>query len=294
MNSNQILELDKITTPHYILDVADWGQVQSTHHSFKYVNQIGVTVTSTSLETRNIEITGWIIAETEEEMSSRKAMLNAFVNPQEMLRMEYKDYALEFLPTTSIQYTVTVVDNNEVVCKFKIAGLAPDPLFHTKEENGIQAGSMIPMFHFPLMIGGEENGYPTVMFGRARESLILNITNSGSVSTGMVIKFIARSQVVNPSIINIYTREYFKINKTLTAGETVTIDTNIGSKKVVGGSIYNFNEYNYYKYKDLGSSWIQLQPGRNLLRYNAEESTVESLECYIYFYDKFLEVQECN
>ena len=29
------LELDMVTTPYYILEKVDWGQISATHHSFK-------------------------------------------------------------------------------------------------------------------------------------------------------------------------------------------------------------------------------------------------------------------
>ena len=33
--TNASLELDKVTTPYYVLDDVDWGQVKSTHHQYK-------------------------------------------------------------------------------------------------------------------------------------------------------------------------------------------------------------------------------------------------------------------
>ena len=70
--TNTSLELDKVTTPYYVLDDVDWGQVKSTHHQYKYVNQVGVYITGTSLETRDVSITGWIIASSEQQMTGRK------------------------------------------------------------------------------------------------------------------------------------------------------------------------------------------------------------------------------
>ena len=37
-------KFDMVTTPDYVLNSVDWGVVESTHHSYKYVNQIGVYV----------------------------------------------------------------------------------------------------------------------------------------------------------------------------------------------------------------------------------------------------------
>lgn len=285
-----VLELDVSATPYYILDVVDWGQIESNHHSYKYVNQIGVYVTGTSLETRDVEITGWIIAKTESQMDERKRMLNRFVNPQQLIKLTYKEYDLEFLPNTSIKYSTTLVENNEVVCRFKIDGLCPDPLFRENVENKVAAATTVGMFHFPLIINKTQQSPPQIVFGLRQPSLIVNVYNSGAVRTGMKLVFKATGTIKNPSFINVMTQEYFKINKTMVAGETVTINITIGEKKVIG--FLNGREQNYFKYRDLNSTWLQLEVGDNLFRYDADEN-IDGLEAYIYFYNRYLEVQEC-
>ncbi|MBQ0112205.1 MAG: phage tail family protein, partial [Bacteroidales bacterium] len=129
VQTRAVLTLDMVSTNDYILNSVDWGQVTSTHHSYKYVNQIGVYVTGTSLETRNVEINGWVVAENEAQMTQRKQVLNRFFNPQQAIDLMYSVYTLRFLPNTSVRYSATVAENNEVVCKFKIEGYCPDPLF---------------------------------------------------------------------------------------------------------------------------------------------------------------------
>lgn len=291
--TSQVLELDCVTTPNYILDSVDWGQISSNHHSYKYINQIGVYVTNTTLETRDISISGWIIANSESQMTQRKALLNKFVNPQQQMLLSYSKYTLEFLPDTSVKYSATVKENNEVICKFQIDGLAADPMFKDETQNKIAAATTKGHFHFPLKINikDEITGLPTVMFGLRSTSLIVDVYNSGAVSTGMTIVFKAKGTLINPSLVNISTQEQFKINKTLVAGETVTINTTIGEKKITG--LLDGVSSNYFKYRDLNSVWLQLAVGDNLLRYDAE-SGLDSLECFIYFYNRYLEVQECK
>ena len=291
--TSQVLELDCVTTPNYILDNVDWGQISSNHHSYKYINQVGVYVTNTTLETRDISVSGWIIASSESQMTQYKAFLNKFVNPQQQMMLSYSDYTLEFLPDTSVKYSATVKENNEVICKFQINGFAADPMFKDKVQNQIIAATTKAHFHFPLKINikDEITDLPTVMFGLRSTSLIIDIYNSGAVSTGMTIIFKAKGTLTNPSLINISTQEQFKINKTLVAGEAVTINTTIGEKKIIG--TLDGVSSNYFKYRDLNSAWLQLAVGDNLLRYNAD-SGLSSLECFIYFYNKYLEVQECK
>lgn len=292
VDTNATLELDKVTTPYYVLESVTWGEVKAVHHSYKYVNQIGESVTGTSLSTREVDIIGWIIADTELQMTERKMMLNRFVNPQHGIELLYSKYKLKFLPNSSIKYSATIAENNDVICKFNINGLAADPRFSDNNDNRISAATTRGMFRFPLAISNSQaNGrLPSVMMGLREPSLIVNVYNRGTIATGMRIVFKALGTLKSPSLTSVYTQEYFKINKQMVAGEMVEVVTNIGEKKVVAQ--LNGVEMNYFKYRDLSSTWLQLEIGDNLFRYDAEEG-IDNLEVYIYFSNKYLEVQGC-
>lgn len=290
VETRAVLTLDMVSTPNFILNSVDWGAVESTHHSFKYVNQIGVYVTGTSLETRSVTIQGWVIAENESMMTIKKTTLNRFFNPQQAVDLFYKDYVLRFLPNTSIRYSTVIAENNEVICKFKVEGYCPDPLFSEQVESKVAAASTQAMFHFPLIISETPNPPGGIIFGLRQPSLIVTVTNNGAVDVGMKIVFRASGTLTNPSLIEVNTQKFFKVNKTMVAGEEITIDTIIGEKKIEG--YLNGITSNYFKYRDLDSEWLQLKVGDNLFRYDADQN-VGNLEVYIYYNNKYLEVQEC-
>ena len=290
VETRAVLTLDMVSTPDFILNSVDWGAVESTHHSFKYVNQIGVYVTGTSLETRSVTFQGWVIAENESMMTIRKTTLNRFFNPQQAVDLFYKDYVLRFLPNTSIRYSTVIAENNEVICKFKVEGYCPDPLFSEQVESKVAAASTQAMFHFPLIISETPNPPGGIIFGLRQPSLIVTVTNNGAVDVGMKIVFRASGTLTNPSLIEVNTQKFFKVNKTMVAGEEITIDTIIGEKKIEG--YLNGITSNYFKYRDLDSEWLQLKVGDNLFRYDADQN-VGNLEVYIYYNNKYLEVQEC-
>ena len=290
VETRAVLTLDMVSTPDFILNSVDWDAVESTHHSFKYVNQIGAYVTGTSLATRSVTIQGWVIAENESMMTIRKTTLNRFFNPQQAVDLFYKDYVLRFLPNTSIRYSTVIAENNEVICKFKVEGYCPDPLFSEQVESKVAAASTQAMFHFPLIISETPNPPGGIIFGLRQPSLIVTVTNNGAVDVGMKIVFRASGTLTNPSLIEVNTQKFFKVNKTMVAGEEITIDTIIGEKKIEG--YLNGITSNYFKYRDLDSEWLQLKVGDNLFRYDADQN-VGNLEVYIYYNNKYLEVQEC-
>ncbi len=287
----QELVLDMMSTPDYILKSVDWGPIPGTHHSYKYVNQVGVSITSTTLEVRPITIDGWIVADNETHMSELKKNLNSFINPQESIDLHYKDYIISFVPDESVRYSISAAENNEIFSKFQIKGSCPNPLFSDIFESSSVFVETTPSFHFPLVLSSSlpDTG---IVFGKRIASLIANVENKGAISTGMRIIFKANGTVVNPSLINVNTLEKFVINKTLVAGEEVEANTNIGEKKI-RGRIGNTNYTNYYMYKDIDSTWLQLAIGTNLFRYGADEG-INNLDVFVYFYNHYLEVQECN
>lgn len=291
VKSNDVLELDTIDTPNYILGSVDWGTVEGTHHSYRFVNQNGVSVFGINLGTRTILIQGWVLADNETLMNDKKRFLNKFFNPQQEIVLTYKDYELNFYPTSSIKYANSYSENNELMCKFKIEGLCPNPLFKKKKETKSEGASLKSMFKFPLIITDEKNSEHRIIFGERDASLIIPINNEGSVDTGIIIVFKARGNLKNPKLININTLEFFKINKEMKAGEEIIINTSIGEKKVQG--FIDGQVLNYFKYIDLDSDWLKLKVGDNLFKYETE-SNLDNLEVRIYFNAKYLEVQECD
>lgn len=292
VSNSEEIHMDMVTAPGYILKSVDWGVIKGTHNTYKYLNQIGVSVNNTSLGTRDIAIEGWVVAQHERDMTAKKVALNAFINPQEPLDLLYGDYKIQFNPDSTVKYSINYEENNDVVCKFQIVGTAHDPMFVDSLENRISFATTTAGFHFPLIISSElpEGG---IIFGSRTDSLIATVINKGSVSTGMRIVFKAKGSVSNPKLINVETQEQLLIRKDLVAEEEIEINTVIGSKRVRGRIGEDSPFISYYVYKTLDSTWIQLAVGKNLFRYDADKG-LDNLEVFVYFQNKFLEVQECN
>lgn len=291
VDSNEELALSMTDTPFYILNNVDWGVVQGTHHSYKYVNQIGVSITSTSLKERSITVTGWIIADTEEEMDERKQFLNRYFDPRYEIDVMYKNYFLRFVPDNTVKYGTSEKENNDTIVQFQIKGTCADPLFSEINGSKETIAATIATFHFPLIMSTNlyERG---LVFGYRQPSLTAKVTNKGAVEVGMKIVFKAIGELTNPRLIDVDTREFVAIEKSMVAGEEIVINTNVGEKSIQG-KIGNEDYSNYFMYKDLDSTWLQLRLGDNLFRYDAD-SGLDNLEVYLYFYNKYLEVQECK
>ena len=280
----QSVLLDKDNS-ELVLDEADLGTVEGTHHSYKYVSQVGVYIDSTTLEQRVVAISGWVIGNTYDELKANKAVLNKLINPLHTVEAVVQDkYKLNFKPDFSVKYSASYEENNEVLCKFLIQGTCADPMFTTKDKQTALIASIIPKFRFPLVIP-QNNG---ILMGLREPSLLATLNNGGDIDTGLLITFSCTSTVTNPSLLNVDTREFIKINKTMSAGEQIIVSTGSGEKYIKG--IVSGEESNYFKYMDFDSTWLQLHTGENILKYDADDN-VDGLEVLISFFPKYLEVQ---
>ena len=141
-----------MATRDYVLENVDWGAIESSNKSYKFINQVGVYVTGTTLESRTISILGWVVADTIEDMKRRKKFLNSFVNPLQRIDLQYNEYRIEGIPETSIKYGSEMPENNEVMCKFLINLFCPDPMFYIQNGSYVSVANWAPKFKFPLII----------------------------------------------------------------------------------------------------------------------------------------------
>lgn len=267
----------------YWLNEVDFGQVEGNIHSFKFIDQIGETVYNTTLDPRQIQISGWVAAWDWSSVKLMKDRLNHFIHPKQLMECYANGKKIQFYPRTSVVYSPTYKENNEVLSKFLITGYCAYPLFTDENEHSVSVAYTEKMFHFPLIIPKNEG----IIMGLRQPSLIAEVVNNGDVDVGYIIEFRAYGTVVNPILTDIGTQKFIEISKTMHNGEVITIDTREGYRHVEGS--VNGVKSNYFKYRTYDSSWLSLGKGTNYLRYNAEDG-ITALEVYIRFDPGYLEV----
>lgn len=94
-----------------------------------------------------------------------------------------------------------------------------------------------------------------------------DITNKSALDVGGIFKLEAFGAVKNPAIFNSTTREIFRLDYNMTAGEVITIDTRQGHKRVYINDGY---ETSMLQYLSTNSKWIHLAAGINTIGYEAD------------------------
>lgn len=104
-------------------------------------------------------------------------------------------------------------------------------------------------------------------FGTLSGDPITTLVREGQIKSYPTL--ILTGPLTNPAITNTATGEYFKLNYTLTTGETITINMNPRERS----AILDSTGENLAQYVDEGSTWFGLEPGSNYLQITTSSST---------------------
>jgi len=273
--------------PFILTKIEGTGAVNVNIQSQKSPFQDGETYLGNTLEPRSIPIQIMILGENEIDIASKRHRLLQVFNPKlgpGRLIYEFGNISREIKALSELApvFLDGERDFKETTQPGLIQLYCSNPFFkdlvETKEEVAIWRGS----FEFPL--GLIETG---IELGYREPSLIVNVFNQGDVPCGMRIRFRALATVVNPSLFNVNTREYFKINRTMEAGEIITVTTHFQNKRVKLNK--NGVISNAFNWIDFTSTFLQLNVEDNLFRYDADEG-IDNLEVAIYYTPQYLGV----
>lgn len=276
-------------------DGIDWDAAEASHNTYSNLTGIGNKVTSTKITDRTISITGRVcssytmkeiaqlynvntVDEINEkrilEIEAAKRALSQLINPQDYIRLSYKDYYIDGKPETSVKFSPSWKENNEIYCKFTFSLYCEDPLFKYKIDTTTRLSGVNGGFHFPVVIP-KTNG---MHFGTIMNYQLAIVHNTGDVALGGIIKFKANGTVKNPILTSISEDKSIQIVKTLQQDEEVLIDT---TKRTVMGTTDGVTYTNYYQYWNFDNSWIQFLVGDTLLGFSADDETYVNLDVSI-------------
>lgn len=264
----------------YVLNEKDLGKADINLATFQGYNQVGIKVVNRTVNSRDISIVGYILADNPEDMLNRKRWLQRIVNPLEDFYLVIGDYRIRLSATSTIQYDTEGYLNTEKLARFLLSATAANPCF-TKNDSVIsQIAYWNAGFHFPFYMNAQE----PVIFGLRQEAMLKMIENTGEIDVGVKIYISAKNgTVVNPFLVNMLTNEKIQLECQLNAGESAFINTNYGEKQVIVKG-----EEKFYSVT-LDSDFLQLHTGENYIGYGADAGA-DNLLISIEYTPMYLEV----
>ena len=268
----------KQTRPFFLTKIHGVGQTRQSVNTFRAPDQDGAFYISGTVDMRNITLEGSIVADTPEAAYAyRKHLLRIFTP---------KKQGVFFFRGKQIPCVVEEAELSagirERMPGFFISLLCPLPFFETPDEVRVELAAWESKFEFPLEIP-----VSGIELGARQPSQIITVDNIGDVACGCRIVFKALGTVNDPEIMNVDTGQYIRVNKTMSAGEEIRIFTYFAGKRII--NLVGQVEENAFHLLDTGSTFIQLEAGRNVLRYDAALNT-DLLEVSIFYRPQFLGV----
>lgn len=281
-------ELEFTNSRPFLLQKFDETTGVNVYNS-KGMNQDGANYLGNTMDIKDISMEIAILTDDESELINHRNTINKIFNPKLGEGwLIYKDNVKE-IKTKCITNNLPIfsrINNSNSFCLISLTANNPfwTDLLESKEEIALWIGS----FSFSadgsdgleLVDGGIEFGY------RA-PSLIVNVANNSDVETGMRVEFKALATLTNPSLLNVNTGEFIKVVKGMVVGEVISVSTYFGNKKIT--STLNGVTTNIFNYIDFNSTFLQLDVGDNLFRYDATTG-IDNLEISIYYMPMYLGV----
>lgn len=218
--------------------------------------QVGETVETQSIGGRSIDVTGMFFG----DIVGGKNNLRNVCAPLSSGRLIFqKSHYIRVYVKAAPSFSA--VKNNGL---FKMQFYAPFPFFSAFQESYFLIGGVVPSFRFPVNYGRPHR------FGTRSNERYVNVVNSGDVR--IPYRLVLRSEGVstNPTLTNITTFAFLKINGIINIGQFITIfrdDNNVLRAELTDGNQVT----DVITWIDDASSLFELDPGDNLISANDEE-----------------------
>lgn len=275
--------LDLTGDPYTVKNIRGFDRLTVQNVTSQGFDQDGASLLNSYVLPRDMEISGQIRAESTVRMQTlRDKMFNIFTPKTDVTITHYYG-GVNRVITARVQKSPKFdFTNVQTVQNYSVELTASDPYWRDETETLVKIADIKGSFHFPLVIPKGKG----VRFGIKSSSLIANVFNRSGIKVGMKFMFVANGEVTNPQLFHINTRKYFRLLCHMEAGERITVET--GQENTVTRNQNGLTE-DYIGKIDLaggGDSFLQLEPGDNLLRYAADDGE-SMLETRIYFQNKY-------
>jgi hypothetical protein len=274
-------------------DVSGLSDIRNAIYSINSMGQDGDTYLGNRIESRDIEIIGNIKERNKEQAQRLRRNLNHILNPQYNASLIYEFGTFKRVIGCKVN-NAPIFIKKPIYEEFTIQLLCLNPFWREEQEIREDIAAWVGGFEFPIRDADDQpDGLEIPMdgsweIGYRQPSLIINVYNGGDVRAGIQVEFRALGALANPSLLNVNTGEFIRLNKDMAAGDVLNVSTGYGEKAVTLRT-RDGEMSDAFRYLDVDSSYLQLEPGDNVFTYGADTNET-SLEVAIYHNNFYLGV----
>jgi hypothetical protein len=250
--------------PYFLETIDGAGEVPVSIESQKAPKQDGSTYIDNVLENRAISIEGMIITKHNSAfvLEARRKMQRV-LNPklgEVTITYHQRDQVREIkgLAETTPVFPSGQGSKGLYYQKFLLHLICHEPFWLDTYYESREMSYLMGGIRFKLRL-------PTIFSYRGFKR---RAVNEGDVATPVEIEF--KGPATNPTVNNLTTGEFIKVNRELGEEDVLTINTSFGQKYV------RINGQNAFHYIDLDSVFWQLVPGENTLSYRSNNDSIKT------------------
>ena len=186
-------------------DVKGLSDVRNAIYSTNSMGQDGDTYLGYRIESRDIDIVGYIKERDRQAAQTLRRRLNRVLNPQYEGTLTYEFGDFKRVIGCKID-DAPIFTRKPIFEQFAVNLSCLNPFWREETETRADIATWIGGFEFPVPDGLEL--YDGWEIGYRQPSLIVNVFNSGDVKSGIRIEFRALGAVTNPTLLNVDTQEF--------------------------------------------------------------------------------------
>lgn len=238
-----------------------------SHAEAQGINQVGSTIQSSNVQSRVVNMSGRIVGNNQ---TQKKDLLLSVVRPDLTGRLYADDFYLDVVPSSTPTF-----EAREINASYQFSLLAAYPYWQKDESATATLSGVQKRFRLMNEYGQKQwwiNDPGKYRFGIVVSAQFININNTGQVPIPFTVIFKALDTVTNPKLIHVATNKFLLLNKTLVAGETVTVEIT-HDRTYVTSSV----DGECRGALDLASSFNRLEVGDNVIKPEASSGKADLL-----------------
>lgn len=265
--------------PFLLENVEGKGTIDADIQTQKAPFQDGVTYIDSLLNERSMELKVLILENNHDELLRKRQFISSVFNPKLGIgTLVYMNGKTQKKIKCVVYGTVKILTGQEnkglLHQRVIINLLCPEPFWEDISQSQYTMRDFTGSFTFPFNL-------PTNFAMRGDFCMIFN---DGDVS--MPIEVIFKGNALNPTLTNLTTGEFIKVNRLIPDGYKLILNTAFGNKKVEIESPEGTKE-NAFHYIDLDSTFFSLPVGETKIGFMADEGKPE---VYVRYNKKYLTV----
>ena len=223
-------------------------------------SQIGETVDTLAVNGRPIPVTGVLFRDIDNQKKNMRKIFAPFVAGK--LIFEDGHYTRVYVQDPP-SFSPVKQDG-----RFTMLLFAPFPYFYGQNEESVQIGGIVPMFSFPVNYAEPHS------FGELSEGRFSTIYNDSDVKVPYSFQVTVNGTSTNPTVTNLLTFEFLKINGTFNAGDVINVCRDENNVLVANVTHSDADVEDILSMIDDDSTLYELTVGDNIISINDDEGGV--------------------